>query len=1196
MKSPVNILLIQNGAHRNDHFLPDTFQWNVTVKHSIPDISENLNHGMFDAMVLDTKGFRHSLMRYHLEMYARQIPVVLLTDDDTDPTLIIENVTAIRAGEAAPEALLKALDEVIGRRRERRKQQFGEAILNSLTSHVAVIDARGSILMVNHAWKNFAKENAAINNPHIESNYFDACRKAANGGDTVAAKALDGIESVVRRERSFFTMEYECSSPGIQRWFNMTVTPLENSDDATVIIHTDITERQALQTSILKKEMEYRSLLGAMHDGVLQADNDNTIQFVNPTFLSTFGYDENEVLGRNMSELFLLPEDWEFMQRKNIERERGIADRYEIRMKTRNGELLWAEISGAPLRDADGSVVGSVAIIRDISDRKRIEYELIESQTLLQKAQSVAQMGSWISDVNFNGKLIWSKEIFKIFNLNEEEFDGRVETFFKFVHPDDIQKVKDASIAATANQTPYEVDHRVVLKNGSVRWVHERAQIICDDDGHPVKMLGIVQDITDRKTTEEHLRQNRELLSLILEMLPVGVWLTDENGMILMGNQAGQRIWGGAKYVGIDRYDEYKGRFHHSSKPIEAHEWALARAIKRGELTLNEIIDIEGFDGIHRTILNSAEPIKNSEGRIIGAIGVNQDITQLMRTEEALRRSEANIAALIDNDVAAIWSVDRDYRFVAFNPFFAEEVYKYNGHKPVIGIRIDEVFSEEDSLYWKQLYDRAFTGERFSIQTSILFNNEWHEFDVTFNPIFNDGVVTGAGVLSRNITQQKQSEEALRKSEERFRAAAEGSLDAFALFECVFDHNQMASDFKMIDLNDRMVELLGKLRREMIGHTMDHLPDMVANREDLIRVYESCEPAEEELVIRAQNRPDRYWYRQMIPLSDGIAMTIRDITEKKKAEQTLRASEERFYIASKATNDVIWDMDVATQQIWYNVNLAKVFGYPESLTSYEWWKELIHPDDCKRVTESFETFTQSGKDAWSGEYRFRRADGSYANVLDRAHVVKDAEDRAVRFIGSIMDMTEIRRSEEKIREQAALLDITQDAIYMLDLDQNIIYWNKGAEKMYGWTPEEIIGKSNSVLFRNPEDISYLGASETAAKSGEWSGELRKLTKDNKEITVQSRWNTIRDENGKRKSYLIINTDITEKKRLEQQFLLAQRMESVGFLASGIAHDLNNILTPIQMAVYVLMKKTQDPALADILQTLKISTERGAGIV
>lgn len=1196
MKTPLNILMIQSEIHRGCCNLSEAYrsELNITLKHTIPHGSENLNHGIFDAMILDTKGFHYSLMNSHLEVFARQIPVILLVGDETG-AITIQDVYPVKATDATTAIIFNTIETAIAHKRERRQQQFGTSILNSLTAHIAVIDAGGSILMVNSAWKQFAEENGG-NFSHIDSNYFEVCRKAADCGDAVAAEALIGIESVVRRDRRVFTMEYACHSPGIQRWFNMTVTPLENSGDATVIIHTDITERTVLQNAILKKEMEYRSLLGTMHDGVLQADNDNIIQFVNPTFLTTFGYSENEVLGRNMSELFLLPEDWEFMQRKNIERERGIADRYEIRMKTRNGELLWVEISGAPHRDTAGAVIGSVAIIRDISDRKRIEYELVESQTLLQKAQSVAQMGSWISDVNFNGKLIWSKEIFKIFNLNEEEFDGRVETFFKFVHPDDIQKVKEASVTATANQTPYEIDHRVVLKDGSIRWVHERAQVICNDDGQPVKMLGVVQDITDRKNTEEHLHQSRELLSLILEMLPVGVWLTDENGMIVMGNQAGQRIWGGARYVGMDRYHEYKGWWHHSGQPIRSHEWAMARAITKGEMTLNEIIDIEGFDGNRRTILNSSEPIRNPDGRIIGAIGVNQDISQLIRTEEALRRSEANIAALINNDIAAIWSVDREYRFVAFNPFFVDEVYKYFGKKPAVGSRINDVFSEEDSSQWKQLYDRAFTGERFTVHTTIPLQSERLEFEVTFNPIFSDGTVTGVGVVSRNITKQKHDEEALRKSEERFRAAAEGSLDAFALFECVFDPDQNVTDFKLIDLNDRMVKLIDKPRREMINRFTDYLPEILNNRETFLKVYESCEPAEEEGVIHSLNQSDRYLYRQMIPLSDGIALTIRDITEQKKAEKAMRESEERFYLAAKATNDVIWDVDPSKGVVVWNDNFKKVFGYSETKTPQQFWIDRVHPDDNARIMEEYRHFLTHNQDIWSKEYRFLCADGSYANVFDRALAIRDSNGNPVRLIGSMMDITNVRKSEAKIREQAALLDITQDAIYMLGLDRNIVYWNKGAEKMYGWTSDEIIGKSNAVLFRQSDDPSYINASDITLKTGEWSGELKKITKHAKEIIVQSRWNTIRDENGNPKSYLIINSDITEKKRLEQQFLLSQRLESVGFLASGIAHDLNNILTPIQMGVYVLMKKTQDPALTDILQTLKISTERGAGIV
>jgi PAS domain S-box-containing protein len=189
-----------------------------------------------------------------------------------------------------------------------------------------------------------------------------------------------------------------------------------------------------------------------------------------------------------------------------------------------------------------------------------------------------------------------------------------------------------------------------------------------------------------------------------------------------------------------------------------------------------------------------------------------------------------------------------------------------------------------------------------------------------------------------------------------------------------------------------------------------------------------------------------------------------------------------------------------------------------------------------------------------------------------------------------------QRSEQKLKEQAALLDITTDAIVVQDLSNQILFWNKGAEHLYGWTAEEALGKNAiQLLYRYPSaelDDNH----EMLNECGLWQGELRQITKQGKAIIIASRWTLVRDENGQPKSILTVNTDITEKKQLEAQFLRAQRMESLGTLASGIAHDLNNALTPIMMTVQLLETKLLDEQSQEWLSILETNVKRGADLV
>lgn len=212
------------------------------------------------------------------------------------------------------------------------------------------------------------------------------------------------------------------------------------------------------------------------------------------------------------------------------------------------------------------------------------------------------------------------------------------------------------------------------------------------------------------------------------------------------------------------------------------------------------------------------------------------------------------------------------------------------------------------------------------------------------------------------------------------------------------------------------------------------------------------------------------------------------------------------------------------------------------------------------------------------------------------------KDRMVRLVPAIhramqeeASRKERKQNDKRIREQAALLDKAQDGIIVLRMDHTISYWNKGAENIYEWTASEVLGKHFDEL-TSERSMQVEDAYLRVKKNGEWMGEYRSFTKSRKEVILQSRWSLIRDDDGNPQSILMINTDITASKKLEALFLRAQRMENLGTLAGGIAHDLNNILGPILLAVQMIGKKLTDPQSQRLLQTLEESAKRGADMV
>ena len=213
-----------------------------------------------------------------------------------------------------------------------------------------------------------------------------------------------------------------------------------------------------------------------------------------------------------------------------------------------------------------------------------------------------------------------------------------------------------------------------------------------------------------------------------------------------------------------------------------------------------------------------------------------------------------------------------------------------------------------------------------------------------------------------------------------------------------------------------------------------------------------------------------------------------------------------------------------------------------------------------------------------------------ADYLEKNQLNAPLLERSIRYA------IERKQTEQKIRQQAALLDIANDAIFVQDLGGQILFWNEAAERLYGFQKAQAIGKKTKKLWQEKNLPLLQKALQTLQQEGYWKGELNQTTKSGKEIIVESRWTLVRDFGNKPQSILIVNTEITQKKQLEAQFLRAQRLESIGTLASGIAHDLNNVLAPILMTAQLLETQIKDERSQRLLPILITNAKRGANLV
>jgi PAS domain S-box-containing protein len=318
--------------------------------------------------------------------------------------------------------------------------------------------------------------------------------------------------------------------------------------------------------------------------------------------------------------------------------------------------------------------------------------------------------------------------------------------------------------------------------------------------------------------------------------------------------------------------------------------------------------------------------------------------------------------------------------------------------------------------------------------------------------------------------------------------------------------------------------------------------------------------------------------------------------EKQEAMAALRESERRFRDVVQNIEEVFWMTNVAkTEVLFVSAAYEKIWGRScESLCAApETWLDTIYPEDRDRVHRA--TKEQAGG-TYHEEYRIIRPDGSIRWISDRAFPVRGRDGGVHRIAGVAEDITARKQAERRVQEQAAMLDLAHDAIIVRGFrERTISFWNKGATHLYGWSSTEATGRNvGELLFTDLGKLDEIEA--TLLQTGEWRGESDQVSRGGKKLTVSTRATLVRDSRNEPSAVLTINTDITGQKELEARLLRAQRMESIGTLASGVAHDLNNILAPIMMSASVLRRDLTTEQREGIIAAIEMSAERGAQIV
>ncbi|MGH8094483.1 MAG: PAS domain S-box protein [Chthoniobacterales bacterium] len=407
--------------------------------------------------------------------------------------------------------------------------------------------------------------------------------------------------------------------------------------------------------------------------------------------------------------------------------------------------------------------------------------------------------------------------------------------------------------------------------------------------------------------------------------------------------------------------------------------------------------------------------------------------------------------------------------------------------------------------------------------------------------------------------------------------------------------------------NPKAIELLGWTGSELIGQpaheTIHHShADGTAYPVESCPIYASMRDGQTRRVTndvfwRKDGSSFRVDYVSAPVRSDegeilGCIVTFKDNTEQFTAEQRLKLQEQQYRLLFETNPNAMWVFDPGTLEILaINEAATKQYGYTREEFLRLKLTDLHLPEEQSALRKAIKSPRAPAQ--FVGEFKHRTKSGVLINVLIYSSPLLWNAVPA-RMVTAI-DVTERKRTEERLREQAEIIDHAHDAIIIRNVDdQRVIFWNKGAERLYGWTAEERLGLSDVTTLADPAQVEVVINALRA--TGEYRGELKQRTKSGEELNAEVRATLVRDAEGVSRSLLIICTDITEQKKLEMQLLRAQRLESIGTLAGGIAHDLNNILTPIMVCAESLQDCPSPEEAKPALDLIIASARRGAAVV
>jgi hypothetical protein len=681
----------------------------------------------------------------------------------------------------------------------RSNQAQLQAILDSVLDSIIMIDAVGTIVSTNAAVakmfgypaEELLGKNIKILMPEPNrSNHDGHLARYQSTGMTKAIGVGRELEGLTRSGKVF---------P-----MDLTITELSLEGRRMFVgLIRDISERR--QAEVMRDR--FAAVVDSSDDAIISKTLEGIITAWNRGAEKVFGYSASEIVGQPM--LLLLPPDRleeESEILASIERGQSVEHFETVRLR-KDGTKIDVSVTLSPIRDRNGVIAGASKIARDITEHKRGEEALREKEHLLSESQRIAYVGSWTYNLSDRGgRLTWSEQMYKIHGVSPESFTPTVESLVGLIMPEDQLRTREWIAACVGGEKAGDCEFRVLWPNGRVRSLNGRGELQRDSQNQAIRLVGTVQDITERRQAEDALRESEEQFQALANGIPQLAWMAEPDGSIFWYNQR----W--YEYTGTT-FEQMQGwgwqRVHDPEilpKVLEAWTSALAAG---------EAFDMEfplrGADGIFRAFLTRVMPLKDSAGQVVRWFGTNTDISERKQIEErlvvqaeelqhsrqALEEQKLMLQSVLDSMVEGLVAADEQGKFILWNPA-AERIVgrgaanlspeEWSSHYAAYLPDTVTPFPVEQNPLLRAIRGEISTAEMF-IRHPDLERGIWIESNGS--PLRNkDGAVRGGVIAFRDISQKRADELEIRQLNEDLEArigqrteqlaAANRELEAFS--------------------------------------------------------------------------------------------------------------------------------------------------------------------------------------------------------------------------------------------------------------------------------------------------------------------------------------------------------------------------------------------------------------------------------